>query len=84
MTLTELSSIPKDRLRIGVKQSSKALVEGRAIKVYIARDAEQHVTRRVEELADERAVELEYVDSMKELGLACNIDVGAATAVITQ
>jgi large subunit ribosomal protein L7A len=38
----------------------------------------------VEELAEERAVELEYVDSMKELGLACNIDVGAATAVITQ
>lgn len=67
---------------VGVKQATRAIADGKACKVYIARDAEQHVTRRVVELAGIHSVEIEYVDTMKELGFACNIDVGAATAVI--
>ncbi len=50
--------------------------------LYIAKDAEQHVTRRIIELADENDVPVVLVESMKELGRACNIDVGAATAVV--
>lgn len=67
---------------VGIKQTTRAIADGKASKVYIARDAEQHVTRRVVELAGIHSVEIEYVDTMKELGHACNIDVGAATAVI--
>jgi len=84
MTLTELFSSNKERLRIGVKQTSKAIIEGLAVQVYIARDADQHVTRHVVELAEEQDVEIIYVENMKDLGKACNIDVGAATAVITK
>lgn len=72
----------KGNLLVGTKQVSRAISEGRALKVYIARDAEQHVTRRIIQLAEEHQVELIYVPSRKELGKACNIDVGAATAVL--
>ena len=71
-----------EQLKIGVKQTSKAIIENKAKLVYVARDAEQHVTRRVLELSKNHRVEVEYIDSMKELGRMCNIDVGAATAVI--
>lgn len=67
---------------VGVKQTTRSISDGHALKVYVARNAEQHVIRRVIELADIHSVEIEYIDTMKELGYACNIDVGAATAVI--
>lgn len=84
MPVQELQSLDRDRLKIGVKQSSKAITEGRALKVFVARNAEQHVTRHIIELAEEASVEVEFVDDMRILGHACRIDVGAATAVITK
>jgi len=69
------------KLKIGVKQTSRAIIENKALFIYIARDAEQHVVRRVIELATEKNIDIIYVGSMKELGRVCNIDVGAATAV---
>jgi len=70
------------KLRIGLKQSMKAISEGLAEKLIIARDADQYVTRGVLKLAEEHGVRIEYCESMKALGKACEIDVGAATAVI--
>jgi large subunit ribosomal protein L7A len=84
MPVQELQSLDQDRIKIGVKQSSKAITEGRALKVFVAKNAEQHVTRHILELAEDVGVEVEFVDDMRLLGQACRIDVGAATAVITK
>lgn len=70
------------KLRIGLKQSTKAIVDGLAEKLIVASDADQYVTRDVLKLAEEKDVEIEFCESMKALGKACEIDVGAATAVI--
>lgn len=80
MQINELSNNPK--LIIGVKQTTKVLAGGHAKLIFIAKDAEQHVVRRIIQLATEQGVEIIFVETMKELGRACNIDVGAATAVI--
>ncbi len=80
MQINELSGNPK--LVIGVKQTTKILINDQAKLVFVAKDAEQHVVRRIIQLATEKNVEIIFVDTMKELGRACNIDVGAATAVI--
>ncbi|MBF4695853.1 ribosomal L7Ae/L30e/S12e/Gadd45 family protein [Fusibacter ferrireducens] len=80
MQINELSNNPK--LVIGVKQTTKVLASGHAELVFIAKDAEQHVVRRIIQLATEQEIEIIFIDTMKELGRACNIDVGAATAVI--
>ncbi len=77
--------IPSEgKLKIGAKQALKALNNDVAFAVYVARDAEEHVTRQLIELATEKNIEIIYVETMKQLGRACKIDVGAATAVIVK
>lgn len=72
----------ENKLQIGLKQSTKAIVDGVAEKLIVAGDADQYVIRGILELADEKQVPIEIFESMKKLGKACGIDVGAATAVI--
>jgi large subunit ribosomal protein L7A len=80
--MTKLDFDNSEKLKVGIKQASRAVMENRAKALYIAKDAEQHVTRRIMELAGENGVEIVFVESMKDLGRACKIDVGAATAVV--
>ncbi|WP_077616508.1 50S ribosomal protein L7ae-like protein [Caenibacillus caldisaponilyticus] len=67
---------------IGTKQSIKALKDGRAKEVIIAADADAHITEKVIDLAKENDVPVTTVDSMKKLGKACGIDVGAAAVAL--
>lgn len=69
---------------IGTNQTLKVLKQPneRVLCVYIARDAELRVTEPVLHLASRQGVEVEWVDTMKLLGKACGIEVGAATASI--
>lgn len=80
--MTKLDFNDLEEFKVGIKQASRAIMDNRAKALYIAKDAEQHVTRRIIELAGENNVQIVFVDSMKELGKACKIDVGAATAVV--
>lgn len=67
---------------VGVKQSQKAVREGLANTVFIAKDAENRVIRPIEALCNENNVPIVMVDSMQQLGQAVGIDVGAAVAVM--
>jgi len=69
---------------IGTKQTTKAVQSGSAKIVFIAEDAEDHVTRPLLELAGRNSVEVVMVNSMIELGRACGIDVGAASAAVIE
>jgi len=70
------------KLIVGTKQVLKAVKDGKVATLFIAKDAERHVTRTVEDLAKEQQIQIVYVDSMKKLGKACGINVGAASAAI--
>jgi large subunit ribosomal protein L7A len=67
---------------IGTKQTIRALKNHLIQEVFIANDADPFLTVRVVESATELNVPITYVDSMKMLGKACGIDVGAATVAI--
>ena len=67
---------------VGVKQSTKAIKEGRAVSVFVADDAEQRVIRPIADLCREKNVPLHEVPTMTELGDAAGIDVGAAVVTI--
>lgn len=69
-------------LRIGTKQTTKAVEIGSAAKVFVARDADPKLTSKIVSLAKRMNVEVAVVDSMKHLGKACGIEVGAAMAAI--
>lgn len=67
---------------IGTKQTLKAMKNGEIQELFIANDADQHITGKVVELANSLNVPCNYVDSMKKLGAACGIEVGASTVAI--
>ncbi|MGI6603659.1 MAG: 50S ribosomal protein L7Ae-like protein [Firmicutes bacterium] len=68
---------------IGTKQTLKAVEKGLARKVYVASDADAHIVAPLLELCASQGIQYEYVESMRELGRACGIQVGAAAAAIT-
>jgi large subunit ribosomal protein L7A len=71
-----------EKIIIGTKQAVKALRSGSVKELVIAKDAEQRVVSAAIQAAEEMKVPITYVDSMKKLGKACKIDVGAATVAI--
>lgn len=75
-------AIQAGKVRIGAKQTLKALELGKATEVFVAQDADPKVTAKVIHLSQRAGVKITYVDSMKLLGKACGIEVGAATAAL--
>ena len=65
---------------VGIKQVKKALREGRALEVILADDADPALIEPLEEACREAGVPAKHAASMKELGRACSIAVGAACA----
>lgn len=70
------------RRAVGTKQTLKAIQNGEARAVYIALDAEKHVVKPLLSALEGRAIPVYEVDSMKQLGRACGIEVGAAAAAL--
>ena len=75
--ISELAS--QDKV-IGVKQSRKAIREGRAREVYLACDADPAITEPIVMMCEENSVPYTWVATMADLGRACGIEVGAAAA----
>ena len=65
---------------VGIKQVLKATKTGDINKVYIGKDAEQHVVCDLIKICQEKNIEIVYIDTMKELGNLAGIEIGAATA----
>lgn len=75
--LSKLAESPKV---VGAKQTKRALAAGTAVTVYLANDADPRVTDAIRDLCLDCPVSVVEVPTMKELGLACGISVGAAVA----
>jgi large subunit ribosomal protein L7A len=67
---------------VGTKQTVKALKSGTVKEVVIAEDADVIVTQKVIQAANEHNIPVVKVDSMKKLGKACGIEVGASAVAI--
>ena len=77
MMLTQLEQAGKV---VGVKQTRRALRDGRAKAVFLAHDADPALTEPLAELAEELNVAVVWTEHMRDLGKACGIAVGAAVA----
>ncbi len=75
--LRELMNCPRI---VGVKQLRKAIDRDEIRLVFLADDADPAVTEPIEALTQSRGVPVSRVASMKELGQACGIAVGASAA----
>ncbi|PLR96361.1 50S ribosomal protein L7ae-like protein [Bacillus sp. T33-2] len=72
------------KIIVGTKQTVKALKAGEVTELVVAEDADPKVTAKVLQAAREMDVAVARVDSMKKLGKACGIGVGAAAVAITK
>lgn len=77
-----LVDILNEKKVIGAKQSTKELKNSNGKILYIAQDADMIVTEPVEVLAKKQEIEVVYIETMKELGKFCGIDVGASVALL--
>ena len=77
--LTELASQEKV---IGMKQSRKAIREGRAKRVYLACDADPAITGPVAMSCEAAGIPVELEHTMAQLGRACRIAVGASVVAV--
>ena len=67
---------------VGIKQTRRAIREGKAARVFLASDAEERIRQPLLELCAESGVPVEPVGTMEALGEACGIDIGAAVAAL--
>lgn len=71
-------------LRVGTKQTRLAIDKGMAVKVFVARDADAKLVEPIILQCKELGVPVTQVASMRELGKACGIQVGAAAAAMVR
>ena len=66
---------------VGVKQSRKAIREGRACRVYLASDADPALVEPIAAECVAAGIPVETGRTMAQLGQACGIAVGASVVV---
>lgn len=69
---------------VGAKQTLKAVERGQAKVVYTAQNADRHVVEPIIQMCAAKGIQVIEVDSMQALGKACGIEVGCATAAVTE
>ena len=75
-----LAALKHFKVVVGAKQLRKALENGRAKFVFMAKNADPALTEPLEVLCKRNQVSYTWVRSMQDLGRACGIEVGAAAA----
>ena len=86
-TIPECGSLPdltKCKVVVGTKQLRKALQNGRAKYVYLAKNADPAMTAPIAESCVTHGIPMKWCESMLELGKACTIDVGASAAAVLE
>ncbi len=78
-----LEELKRRKKTVGLKQTTKAVEANRVQTVYVAKDADERLVAGILEACRNKNIQVHRVDSMKQLGKACGIDVGTAVAAIT-
>ena len=72
------------KMVVGAKQLRKALASGKARRVYLASNADPTITEPLAALCRQNGVSYAWVRTMKDLGDAAGIEVGAAAAAAVE
>ncbi|WP_274654053.1 ribosomal L7Ae/L30e/S12e/Gadd45 family protein [Paenibacillus humicola] len=65
---------------VGSKQTARMVEQRKAVRVYVAQDADSQMKETIVRLCKTAGVPVQWIDTMKNLGETCGIDVGAAMA----
>ena len=75
-----LPDLSRERIVVGMKQLRKALKNDRALRVFLAENADPALTEPLAAVCKAKGVPCTWVATMADLGRACGIEVGAAAA----
>ena len=67
---------------VGTRRLLRAIQNGEIEEAYVARDADLFILRQVREACNAAGVRMVEIDTMKELGQACGVEVKTASAGI--
>lgn len=67
---------------VGVNQVKRAISSARVSQVYIAKDADKKIKDEISILCEKEQIPIIKIETMKDLGDACGIDINAATAAL--
>ena len=67
---------------VGTRRLLRAIRAGEIAEAYVARDADLFILRQVRQACNEAGVRMVEVDTKRELGEACGIEVKTASAGI--
>ena len=65
---------------VGTRRLVRAIQAGEISEAYIANDADLFIVRQVKQACTENGVRMIEVNTMKELGQACGVEVKTASA----
>lgn len=77
-----LETLRNSRKVVGTRRLIRAVLAGEVVEVYLAQDADLFIVRQVKDACNRMSVRIVEVESMKQLGEACGVDVKTATAGI--
>lgn len=77
-----LSELKTGSRVVGAKQVRRAVAEGSAARVFLAKDADPRVTSPLEQFCADKNVPVDTGATMAELGAACDIAVPSAAAAV--
>ena len=80
----DLPDLSKKRIVVGTKQLRKALLNDRARCVFLAENADPHITDPIALVCEQKGIPITWVATMADLGRACGIEVGAAAAAAVE
>ena len=79
MDMPELSAAKK---AVGFNQTKKAVNSGTAKKIFAASDADEQFLLQIKKMCEEMALDVDASMTKKELGEACEIEVGCAVCAV--
>ena len=78
----DYNQIPKKSRLAGARAVQKAVSEGKAKEILVAKDAESKIIAKVLLLAEERGIKVVWVSGKQQLGEYCGISVGASCCAL--
>ncbi len=80
------SAVLKDFRRrvVGRRETVREIQRGRAAEVWVARDADSAILSEIERECRTNQIPIHHVDTMRQLGQLCGIEVGAACAAASR
>ena len=80
--IASFDSLSLENLVVGLRQSIKQIENKNVSQAVVAKDTDSHILEPFVEICKNENIKITYVETKKELGKLCKLDVPAAIAVV--